>query len=195
MEPSSRTPEGEPNRCPVCGKELQIEPSRPPGDAPCPHCGTLLWFDPYSSGSTQVHRHLDRTFQQGLEAANDGQYESATNLFGECVLVEPGNLTYVQHFVEALHKKVGNRSKLGPMTKFKERPARFAVQKAIEEQKWGDAIRNGVTVLQVDPWDIITLSAMAVACENIASKGNTPPDSNFAECSAFYRKCAAEAAS
>ena len=46
MEPSTRTPEGEPNRCPVCGKPLQIEPSRPPGDAPCPHCGYLLWFDP-----------------------------------------------------------------------------------------------------------------------------------------------------
>jgi len=46
MEPSTRTPEGEPNRCPVCGKRLQIEPSRPPGDAPCPHCGHLLWFDP-----------------------------------------------------------------------------------------------------------------------------------------------------
>ncbi len=48
MEPSSRTPEGEPNRCPVCGKELQIEPSRPPGDAPCPHCGHLLWFSPFA---------------------------------------------------------------------------------------------------------------------------------------------------
>ena len=44
MEPSSRTPEGEPNFCPVCGHLVQIEPSRPPGDAPCPYCGHLLWF-------------------------------------------------------------------------------------------------------------------------------------------------------
>ncbi|HEV7225506.1 MAG TPA: acyl carrier protein [Pirellulales bacterium] len=41
---SSRTPEGRPNRCPVCGGEICIEPSLPPGDAPCPQCGTLLWF-------------------------------------------------------------------------------------------------------------------------------------------------------
>jgi hypothetical protein len=41
---SSRTPEGESNRCPVCGNVLAIEPSRPPGDAPCPYCGSLLWF-------------------------------------------------------------------------------------------------------------------------------------------------------
>jgi hypothetical protein len=44
MEPSSRTPEGLPNRCPVCGNEIAIDPSRPAGDAPCPYCGHLLWF-------------------------------------------------------------------------------------------------------------------------------------------------------
>jgi acyl carrier protein len=41
---SSRTPEGMPNECPVCQKTLCIEPSSPVGDAPCPHCGSLLWF-------------------------------------------------------------------------------------------------------------------------------------------------------
>jgi hypothetical protein len=41
---SSRTPEGEPNLCQVCAAEIRLEPSRPPGDAPCPNCGTLLWF-------------------------------------------------------------------------------------------------------------------------------------------------------
>lgn len=41
---SSRTPEGLPNRCPLCGKRVIIEPSRPFGDAPCPHCGHLLFF-------------------------------------------------------------------------------------------------------------------------------------------------------
>jgi signal recognition particle subunit SRP54 len=25
---------------------VRIDPSRPPGDAPCPHCGHLLWFEP-----------------------------------------------------------------------------------------------------------------------------------------------------
>lgn len=44
MEPSSRTPEGEPNRCPVCGGRVRLEPSQPAGDAPCPHCGCLMWF-------------------------------------------------------------------------------------------------------------------------------------------------------
>src|SRR5262249_12921050 len=41
---SSRTPEGVPNHCPICDSPIAVEPSRPPGDAPCPNCGTLLWF-------------------------------------------------------------------------------------------------------------------------------------------------------
>jgi acyl carrier protein len=41
---SSRTPEGEPGRCPLCGSDVRIEPSPLFGDAPCPNCGALLWF-------------------------------------------------------------------------------------------------------------------------------------------------------
>ena len=41
---SSRTPEGLPNRCPVCKNAVCVEPSQPVGDAPCPVCGALLWF-------------------------------------------------------------------------------------------------------------------------------------------------------
>jgi anti-anti-sigma regulatory factor len=51
---SSRTPEGRPNHCPVCGFDLQIEPSDPAGDAPCPQCGHLLWFVWEELGDAQV---------------------------------------------------------------------------------------------------------------------------------------------
>ena|SRR5260370_16196651 len=44
MTISSRTPEGSPNRCPVCQGEVRIESSLSFGDAPCPNCGCLLWF-------------------------------------------------------------------------------------------------------------------------------------------------------
>jgi acyl carrier protein len=47
---SSRTPEGVPNHCPICDTSICIEPSHPPGDAPCPNCGTLLWFFDTSAG-------------------------------------------------------------------------------------------------------------------------------------------------
>jgi hypothetical protein len=41
---SSRTPEGDPNRCAVCGHRCRVEPSCLSPDAPCPSCGHLLWF-------------------------------------------------------------------------------------------------------------------------------------------------------
>jgi len=45
MTVSSRTPEGSPHRCPICGKSVRVDPSDPAGDAPCPNCGHLLrWF-------------------------------------------------------------------------------------------------------------------------------------------------------
>jgi acyl carrier protein len=34
----------------MCNAVIAIEPSQPPGDAPCPHCGTLLWFIRTSTG-------------------------------------------------------------------------------------------------------------------------------------------------
>jgi acyl carrier protein len=40
---ASRTPEGFPVRCSVCGVESVVEPSIPPGDAVCSACGSLVW--------------------------------------------------------------------------------------------------------------------------------------------------------
>lgn len=52
---SSRTPEGQPAHCPLCGSEFKIEPSRPAGDAPCPNCGHLLWLAKGSPKSSSRH--------------------------------------------------------------------------------------------------------------------------------------------
>ena len=43
MTVSSRTPEGTPSECPLCGASNNIEFSDPGQDAPCPNCGYLLW--------------------------------------------------------------------------------------------------------------------------------------------------------
>src|SRR5262245_42832469 len=68
MNPSSRTPEGEENQCPICGHDVRVEPTRPPGDAPCPHCGHLLWFVPDSEefASAAAQLYADRRFRRGV---------------------------------------------------------------------------------------------------------------------------------
>ena len=43
MSISSRTPEGFPAQCPVCGAQTNLEFSVSCDDAPCPECGQLLW--------------------------------------------------------------------------------------------------------------------------------------------------------
>lgn len=47
---SSRTPEGEPIQCGVCGHASAVEPSCfPIPDATCPRCGSLVWVWPEPS--------------------------------------------------------------------------------------------------------------------------------------------------
>ena len=41
---SSRTPEGEPLKCEVCGHEHLVLSSWPPGDSVCPTCGSHSWL-------------------------------------------------------------------------------------------------------------------------------------------------------
>ena len=40
--PTTRTPEGFPSKCPLCGADVSIDYSDTDGDAPCPCCGVLL---------------------------------------------------------------------------------------------------------------------------------------------------------
>ena len=53
---SSRTPEGLPSRCPLCGAETNLEVSEPTGDAPCPSCGHLRWYS--ATALAKIQRHM-----------------------------------------------------------------------------------------------------------------------------------------
>ena len=88
---SSRTPEGVPNHCPICDGAVWIEPSQPPGDAPCPNCGTLLWF--YES-STEIRIHP-------AELA-DAIRERLAEFFGESLGVDKNEVTDASSFVDDL---------------------------------------------------------------------------------------------
>ena len=56
---SSRTPDGLPNYCPICGKPVVVEPSTESLDATCPHCGCLMWFSKaHRSPKHEVKHHI-----------------------------------------------------------------------------------------------------------------------------------------
>ena len=60
MTVSSRTPEGLPSQCPLCGASNNIEFSDPAQDAPCPNCGRLLW------ASDQLIHDVTRKYSDAL---------------------------------------------------------------------------------------------------------------------------------
>jgi len=62
---SSRTPEGEHGECPVCGLGVNLDPSLFYGDAPCPACGSLLWFVRLGSKNVLV-KPTDEAKRKGL---------------------------------------------------------------------------------------------------------------------------------
>ena len=63
MTISSRTPEGLPSRCPLCGAKTNIDYSDTGGDAPCPKCGHLLLT------SSRLLRAITRQFQDVLNTS------------------------------------------------------------------------------------------------------------------------------
>jgi acyl carrier protein len=66
---SSRTPEGIPHRCPICGEATAIEPSITSGDSCCPACGHLLWWfrDRLGDSSLDLHAALAHAGAESLD--------------------------------------------------------------------------------------------------------------------------------
>ena len=55
MTVSSRTPEGLPSKCTLCGAHANVDFSEPASDAPCPSCGHLLWASAQLIQSIKKH--------------------------------------------------------------------------------------------------------------------------------------------
>ncbi len=68
MTISSRTPEGQPNHCPVCSAHVCIDPSPLFGDATCPRCGSLLWFLNVESRCQVFERSQSRSLRDRVIA-------------------------------------------------------------------------------------------------------------------------------
>ena len=61
MRISSRTPEGWQGFCRICNHEVVMEPALPSGDATCPYCGSLVWFNIEPIGPTAQTTVIRRT--------------------------------------------------------------------------------------------------------------------------------------
>jgi signal recognition particle GTPase len=91
-----------PNVCPVCGHHVRIAPSQPAGDAPCPRCGHLLWFEATPNAPvTRLKLHVPARSNSAPLPQHRRKREANTR---------PGAFTLVD-----FKKTMGQMKKLGPL--------------------------------------------------------------------------------
>jgi hypothetical protein len=120
MLPSTRTPEGDDNTCRVCGHAVRIESSMPPGDAPCPHCGALLWFVDGAIDSMDARRAA-LLWQRANAAMEANQLHVARQRLRRAIALDPSNTVFKEtlahvesHLLEADSLKRRQRERRQP---------------------------------------------------------------------------------
>ncbi len=113
-------------------------------------------------------RRLQQMFEHASKAAEANNYEYAFKLFTDCVTGDPGNRIYVQQFLSTLSRKYNNNPKsVGKLAGISSMGAKTSLKKASMQKDWPAVIKAGIEVLKGNPWDVATLSAMALACEGM----------------------------
>lgn len=195
MIPSSRTPEGEPNLCPICGHAVRIEPSPDSRDAPCPHCGSLLWFFSECKNETRLP-DASPVLQKACEALPKDDGPQPSDLPRELVMrpvgtrqptelrlgadvpglllrvqTDPADIRYVRALIASLHAKFKDNRKGAPFAGFRARRAKRHLHRAWLKQDLRAVVRNALEILRVNPWDIYALRSMASAA-NASGNGD-----------------------
>lgn len=153
MEVSTRTPEGEPNRCPVCGHAVHIEPSRPPGDAPCPSCGTLLWF------THEPKPRFVTAWDYGIELLNQEDIDTGIALLQRVVTQHPTDLSRRQA-LRQIEKSIRTEGKVDAETvSLVMSDVWWTIRQARHKQiaeltEWAEIDRAIECGLAVDPWNV-----------------------------------------
>jgi tetratricopeptide (TPR) repeat protein len=115
-----------------------------------------------------VRQRLQQLFERGKQSFERGDFPYAYDMFAQCVVDDPGNVVYLQHFRANLQRKHGERKRGGALAALRiKRSGRSAVAKPASKGEWPDAFRAGCEVLKNDPWDVGTLVELAAACEQL----------------------------
>jgi tetratricopeptide (TPR) repeat protein len=150
MLPSTRTPEGEPNRCQVCGKEFRLEPSRPPGDAPCPNCGSLMWFGaPSVRNTSRDSAKHDALFYHACQEIDNGDVDVAIAMLRFLASRAPHRVDYRRALWRAQKERGGGsiRSRLLNMNN------RLRLARAKKKNDWGEIEAAAADCLEHEPLD------------------------------------------
>jgi len=130
-----------------------------------------------------TRRRLQQCFESATNSARQGSFDYATAMFMACVVGDPGNLVYTEQFLRNLWQKYNNNKKGSKLATVKGMGIKGSIKKASMSKDWRAVIKSGLEMLQLNPWDVPTLTAMATACDEL----------QFAESQLAYLKGALEA--
>ncbi|MBB74037.1 MAG: hypothetical protein CMJ75_05925 [Planctomycetaceae bacterium] len=116
--------------------------------------------------SPALRHKLQRCYEHGMKLVReaDGKpydYQYAHTMFLECVVNEPGNLLFVDAFLDNLQCKYEHNLR---GARFGWRGRRGPFKKAVAQGDWGQVLRLGPQLLHRNPWEWPVLRAMADAC-------------------------------
>ena len=113
--------------------------------------------------SQAKRRRLQQLFEHGTLQFNQANHDYAGELLLQCVVGDPGNVLYVQKYLDNLKKKYNNNKKGNPMAFLSGRGPKGAAKKALTKSDFAGAIKSGCEALQWNPWDADVLVTLATA--------------------------------
>jgi tetratricopeptide (TPR) repeat protein len=118
--------------------------------------------------SPVVRRKLQQCFDHASKLATQEKFDRdyVAALLASCVQGDPGNLVYVDAFLDNLQKKYDNNKKGAKLRGFGNKGA--AVKKAASKADWKEVFKLGPEALKTNPWDVVVLRSLAEACEAYA---------------------------
>lgn len=134
--------------------------------------------------SPAKRKRLQKCFEHGSMLSGKGEYDYANQMFAQCVAGDPGNLIYTQSFLGNLIKKYNNNKKGGKLAAMRGASAKASMKKSMMKKKWPEAIKSGLDMLTLNPWDTATCTDLAKACGEL----------ELDECQLAYLRMALEGA-
>jgi tetratricopeptide (TPR) repeat protein len=119
--------------------------------------------------ATSVRQRLQQVFERAQQCAAKGEHDYASDLLTQCVVEDPGNLIYLQHFLANLAQKFNNNKTGARLAGLRIKSGRSALVKATAKGLWREAFQAATDALKFNPWDTPTLLALADACHQIGS--------------------------
>ena len=126
-------------------------------NAPPPY-GQLEWEPIKPAMRRRLQVCFDHAQKQLQQKGGKADHDYAHTMLVQCVTNDPGNMVYVEAFLDNLHKKHKSNKKGGGGG-----GNRGPFKKAVKENNWEEILKAGPELLKSNPWDTTVLRPMADA--------------------------------